>query len=208
MKWNDVTITIPAMLPRRAAFVEALLKQIKNECPGAVLLICPHEDGTPARVDFPRALSNAADMGRPWVLQLEDDVVLCPGFGQLALNDIPNEADVVTLFSRSRRDLEWLDAGQPYRKLNPSGFSMSQGFFIRSELASGVELYAPGWYDRHPQHNRAADLLLGAYLSSRRARVFVRVPSLVQHRPGPSTLPGHHGARQSESYRRAFGEVV
>jgi len=206
MKWNDVTITIPAMLPRRAAFVEALMTQIKSECPGAVLLICAHEEGTPARVDFPRALADAAKVGRPWVLQLEDDVVLCPGFGTRALN-VPDGADVVTLFSRARRDLEMLRNGYAHRSLAPSSFSMSQGFIIRSELAAGVEAYAPGWYARHPQHNRAADLLLGGYLSSKGAKVYVRLPSLVQHRPGPSTLPGHRGARQSESYRHTFGEV-
>lgn len=207
MKWNDVTITIPAMLPRRAAFVEALMTQIKSECPGAVLLICPHVDGTPARVDFPRALTDASRMGRSWVLQLEDDVVLCPGFGTLALN-IPDGADVVTLFSRSKRDLEMLRSGYQHRTLTPSRFSMSQGFLIRSELAAGVEPYAPGWYARNPKHNRAADLLLGAFLSSKGAKTYVRLPSLVQHRPGPSTLPGHFGARQSESYRHTFGEVL
>lgn len=218
MKWSDVAIVIPAMLPARAAFVEHLMLRIKAECPGAFLLICPHEEGTPARVDFPRALGEGVATGRPWVLQLEDDVELCPHFSVRALHgmdSLDQSVGVVTLFSRNKADLIAYAAGHFFRPLAPKSFSMSQGFFIRSELAAGVHRFAFGaaggpfgWYQRHPQHNRAADLLLGAYLSERKARVLVRIPSLVQHRPGPSTLPGHHGARQSESYRRAFGEVA
>jgi hypothetical protein len=147
-------------------------------------------------------------MGRPWVLQLEDDVALAPTFGAEALAYGLDEADVVTLFSRSKDDMAALERGERTRRIGPASFSMSQGFLIRAELAAGVEAFAPSWYEAHPEHNRAADLLLGAFLSARKARVLVRVPSLVQHRRGPSTLPGHHGARQSESFRRAFGEVV
>ncbi len=205
--WKDVTVAIPTVLAR-APMVEQLVAQLAEQCPGANVVIQTHTPGEPARMTFPRALAHAATyLDRRWVLQLEDDVVLAPTFGMEALAAGLDDADVLTLFSRSRRDLSDMAEGKLTRRLNPSGFSMSQAFLIRRELARDVHIFAPDWYADHPQHNRAADLLLAGYLSAKRARVLVRIPSLVQHRLGPSTLPGHHGARQSESYRQAFGEV-
>lgn len=204
--WQDVAVAIPTV-GRRQRSLEPLVRQLVEQIPEARIHVIVHVEGEPARVTFPKALSYAAASGRPWVLQLEDDVVLAPSFREEALIPEMDGADALTLFSRSRRDLEEMAKGERVRRLNPSGFSMSQGFFLRRDLAAAVEAYAPGWYERHPQHNRAADLLLGAFLSERKARVLVRLPSLVQHRRGPSTLPGHHGARQSESYRVAFGEI-
>lgn len=204
--WNDVVVAIPTCIERRAARY-ALYEQLADACPGAPLVLREHVPGEPARVDFPRALTAASQLGRPWVLQLEDDVVLAPTFGTEALAHGLDEADVLTLFSRNQADLKALARGEKTRRIGASAFSMSQGFLIRAELAAGVEAFAPGWYEAHPEHNRAADLLLGAYLSSKKARVLVRVPSLVQHRRLPSTLPNHRGARQSESYRLTFGEV-
>ena len=205
--WSDVVVAIPTVMEREDV-LKVLLEQLAEQCPGAFRVVYVHRPGEPARVTFPRALAVAAATGRPWVLQLEDDVHLAPPFGDAALATGLDECDVLTLFSRSRRDIDAMRTGRTTRRLNPSGFSMSQAFFIRRELAADVEAYAPGWYERHPQHNRAADLLLAGFLSDRKARVLVRVPSLVQHRRGPSTLPGHHGARQSESYRQVFGEVL
>jgi hypothetical protein len=202
--WNDVVVAIPTC-PERQRARHALYEQLAAQCGPAILMVHEHVAGEPVRVDFPRVLRLAAEQGRPWILQLEDDVQLCPNFGAEALAHGLDQADVVTLFSRSKADLAAMDRGEVLRKIGPSSFSMSQAFFIRADLAVGIEGFAPGWYAAHPEHNRAADLLLGAYLSQKKARVLVRVPSLVQHKRLPSTLPGHHGARQSESFTRAFG---
>ncbi len=188
-----------------------LLIQVGEACHGAHVVLQPHEPGTPAKVDFPRVLTAAAGAGRPFVLQLEDDAVLAPAFGALALLSLEQAlyegADVLTLFTRSSADLDAYQRGETHRRRAPKAFSFTVGFFIRAELAAGVEPFAPTFYANHPEHNRAADLLLGEYLSSVRARVLVSLPSLVQHRRGPSTLPNHRGVRQSESFRLAFGEV-
>lgn len=204
--WNDVVVAIPTCSERRPAR-HALYKQLIEHCPDAPIVIHEHVPGDPARVDFPRVLRLAADQGRPWILQLEDDVALAPTFAEEALKHGLDRCDVLTLFSRNKADLAALDQGEKVRRASPGSFSMSQGFLIRAELAAGVEAFAPGWYAAHPEHNRAADLLLAAYLSSRKASLLVRIPSLVQHRRLPSTLPKHRGARQSESYRAAFGEI-
>jgi hypothetical protein len=204
-EWTDVTVAIPTV-PERAASWHRVASDALRACPGALLVVQQHQPGTLPRVDFPIALGAAGRVGRPWILQLEDDVVLAPNFGACVLPWL-DDCDVLTLFSRNGADLEAMYRGESVRRMGPSSFSMSQGFLIRSELAVGIEAFAPTWYAAHPEHNRAADLLLAAYLSERKARVLVRVPSLVQHLRGPSTLPNHRGARQSESFRRAFGEV-
>lgn len=205
--WDDVVVVIPTV-KERASMLTSLIAQLQEQLPRETRLnVHMHNPSEPARTTFPKALSIAGRMDRPWVLQLEDDVHLAPTFGAEALAVGLNGCDVLTLFTRSRFDLKAMDLGQRVRQINPSSFSMSQAFFIKSDLAREVATYAPDWYERHPQHNRAADLLLASFLSAKRASVLARVPSLVQHRRGPSTLPGHYGARQSESYRRAFGEV-
>jgi hypothetical protein len=207
--WHDVVVAIPTILPARQRALDRLVARVAAECPGALLLLGPHANGEPARVDFPRVLTAAGRVGRRWILQLEDDVELCPGFGKRALEAGLDQADCVTLFSRSEADLEALARGERLRRIGPSSFSMSQAFFLRAELpALGIEDRAVEWYARHPEHNRGADLFLGHFLSSLGARVFVRIPSLVQHRLLPSTLPNHRGTRQSESYRVAFGELA
>lgn len=203
--WSDVAVVIPTVADRRS-MLEDLLVQLTESCPGMLLLIQEHVRGEPARVDFPRALARAAATGRPWVLQFEDDVRLAPGFGALALAHV-GESDVLTLFSRSKADLAALERGEETRRIGPASFSMSQAFFVRASRLEGIEAFAERWYGEHPEHNRGADLLLAAFLSEKKASVLVRVPSLVQHLPGPSTLPGHYGARQSESYRKVFGDV-
>lgn len=206
--WHDVVVAIPTILPARQRALDQLMGRVAAECPGALVLVAPHAAGEPARVDFPRVLAAAARVGRPWILQLEDDVELCPGFGQRALKAGLDRADCVTLFSRSAADLDALRRGETLRKISPSAFSMSQAFFLRAEVVAGIEGCAVQWYAHHPEHNRGADLLLGHLLSSLNARVLVRIPSLVQHRRLPTTLPNHRGARQSESYRAAFGELA
>ena len=214
--WEDVTIVIPTVKEREAQLI-SLLKQIEEHCgseeDGPIVIPIMRASNEQAKGTFPRALEFAANVStRSWVLQLEDDVYLAPTFSFEALRRLSQacanrQIDVLTLFTRAQEDLVLLEKGEFFRKVAPKSFSMSQGFFVRREMVSGLRDFAHGWYIEHPEHNRAADLLFGAYLSSRKARVLATIPSLVQHRKGPSTLPNHHGARQSESYRRAYGEV-
>ena len=206
---TDVAIAIPAV-SERMRLVYELIEALGRECRGSIPGVRIHDPADAPAVDFPLVMENAAAFGRRWVLQCEDDIQLAPGFGRSMLAALAHaEASgvaCVTFFSRSKKDLEMLDRGETFRRLAPAAFSMSQCFAVRSESVAGISGWAPEWYAAHPEHNRAADLLWGAWLSRQRARVLVHVPSLVQHRPGPSTLPGHHGARQSESYRRVFGD--
>jgi hypothetical protein len=158
-------------------------------------------------MDFPRLLTAAARVGRPWILQLEDDAHLAPTFGAVALDEGLDHADCVSLFSRRKDDREAYEQGHRVRRRSPKAFCSTVGFFLRRELAVGVEAFAPEFFERHPHHVHASDLVLAEHLAAEKARVLVRLPSLVQHKGLPSTLPGRGGVRQSEMYRMAFGEV-
>lgn len=208
--WEDVAIVVPTVASR-AALLADLVRQVREECSGARVVIHTHVEGTPARVDFPIAIASALLTVRQWILQLDDDVWLAPGFGRAALAAIEHaEAEnvgAVSLFSRSARDLEMLSKAERWRSQPPKSFYMNQAVLLRARALDGFAAWAPSWYEEHPEHQRAADLLLGAWLSMNRQRMLVHVPSLVQHRAVPSTLQNHRGKRQSESYRRAFGEV-
>lgn len=207
MNWTDVTIGICSM-PERSDLLGDLLRQL-GACPGAEIVIRIHPPGGAAKDDFPALVADTLRAERrAWTLLLEDDVCLSPVFAATvptALADAPGEA--VTFFSRSVRDIECLQRGERWRRQSPSSFYMAQAIAVRSSVLDGFSAWAPSWYEAHPEHNRAADLLLGAWLSMAKARLVAHIPSLVQHRRVPSTLPHHHGARQSESYRVAFGPV-
>jgi hypothetical protein len=211
ISWNSVLVAIPTVASRRPMF-ELLKENIERECSGAVLTTHCHPDQGDPRDDFPALMDRAAWSSREWILQLEDDVWLAPGFGVSALSALAHVAEsgaaAATLFSRSRRDIEMLRAGQRWRRQAPSSFCMMQAVFVRSRVMRGFAEWAPSWYAAHPEHRgRAADLLFGAWISRNRLTMLAHVPSLVQHRAVPSTIPGHHGARQSETYRMVFGDV-
>lgn len=213
LSWSDVVVAIPTML-ERARLVAELGERVAVECQGAVLAKRLHVPGTAASIDFPalmaHALTASADRGSTWILQLEDDVWLAPDFGALAIDALVRAdeagADALTIFTRTKADLD-LMPGPSLRRQSPASLSMTQGVFVRRSMMIGFDEWAPSWYREHPQHNHASDLLLGSWLSRRKAKLYAHIPSLVQHRAVPSMLPSRGGTRQSTSYRMAFGEV-
>jgi hypothetical protein len=209
--WRDVVVAIPTM-PERSALLDELVRRTVRECRGAEIVIWRHSPGGDPRSDFPTLIELALEIDRPLILALEDDVWLAPNFGVQAAIPLQRmavapEVGAVSLFSRSSQDMAMLERGERWRSQPPSSFCMMQAVLLRASVMRGFGEWAPAWYEAHPEHRHAADLLLGAWLSRRRAKMLVHVPSLVQHRAVPSTLPGHRGIRQSETYRRVFGPV-
>jgi hypothetical protein len=209
--WNDVIIAIPTM-PERRWMLSQLLAFIGPGCSGAEIVVREHEGGASPREDLPRLMDLAVVKTRRWILVLEDDVWPASSFGTMALEAI-EEADrrgarAITLFSRAKEDVAMLNRKERFRQQAPSAFCMMQAVAVLCEAMQGFAAWAPSWYERHPEHCHAADLLLGAWLSRQKAKMLVHVPSLVQHRSGPSTLPGGRAkVRQSDTYTMAFGNV-
>jgi hypothetical protein len=199
-------------MPQRRSLLRELVADLGRQCVDAKCAVHEHPDGVDPRRDLPALVHKmlAVAGGRPWALLMEDDVALAPQFGDLVPEALEDAApfDAVTFFSRSTKDMRALERGERWRRFGPASFCMMQAVAVRRDLLVGFYEWAPSWYAAHPEHTHAADLLLGAWLSSKRARMAAHVPSLVQHRPVPSTLPGHRGVRQSATYTAVFGEVL
>ena len=205
--WREVVVAIPTVQPQRAGLLSTLLGQVCHACHGVIVLVHPHVHGDSPRWDFPRMMTAAARVGRPWILQLEDDAYLAPTFGTAALECGFDVADCVSLFSRRKADMEAYRAGQALNKRAPRAFCGNVGFFLKAEFAEGLEPFAVDYFAKHAEHVHAADYLFAEHLAALGARVVIRLPSLVQHAGKASTLPHRHGARQSAMYRLAFGDI-
>jgi hypothetical protein len=210
--WLDITIAIPSM-PQRSELLARLVARLTKECEGARILARVHRDGEPPRLDFPALIAEATSVERPWILQMEDDAWPAPVFGVLVPSLLQEASDrgvsAASFFSRHKADLEAMRRGDAphWRSQGVASLCMIQAIAVRRATLLGLSEWAPSWYAAHPEHIHAADLLLGAWLSTQRAKLLVRVPSMVQHLAVSSTLPNHRGTRQSDTYRWAFGEA-
>lgn len=212
LTWRDVAIVIPAMPVRRPMVQQLVVEQLMPALErGARLVVREHRRGDAPRVDYPRAVTLGLSLNTPWLLTLEDDVWLAPDFADKALAAINegarNGANAVSMFSRHGEDLEMLKRGQTWRSQSPKSFIMMQAIAVARPYLEGLPEWAPSWYEERPGTVHAADILLAHWLSKQKAKLHVHVPSLVQHRRSRSTLGGRAAARQSESFRKVYGEV-
>lgn len=115
---------------------------------------------------------------------------------------------LVTFYSDSRRLLHAMKQGSRSCLIPPRWFWSTVCVAIRTEEIPAIAAFAPGWYDEHPEHWHASDLLLGSFCSSRKGKILACVPSPVQHRDVPSTLE-HTTVRKrySRTFKAAYGSI-
>lgn len=201
LTWDDIAIVIRSH-PSRAGDIGGLVHAVSWATEGAPVTVVPQPPDAPPKANTSRWLRIGAETGRPWVLHLEDDVHVGPDFGQLPaiLFTVPDRVAVAAFFSIA-------DGPDGWTRVAPSRWCMHQCTAVRAGLAAGFEEFAAEWYEAHPQHRSASDLLLGAWCAHRGAGVAAYRPSLVQHRPLPSTLGPRSRRRESRSFHRAYGEI-
>jgi hypothetical protein len=198
-------------MPQRATASRGLRERLAYELPG-VEQVVRVGGGPDFRKDFPTILEMAASRGQRWVVTLEDDAYPAVGFGaalRSGIEEAEKRGAAISFFSRSNRDLEMMDRGERWRVQPGRSFTYNLCVALPSEVILGLLEYSFGFYARRPEMPataRWADTLLGEYLDFKKVPILVQAPSIVQHLGIPSTL-GHAGVRQSESYRRAFGET-
>lgn len=142
--------------------------------------------------------------GMDWTCVVQDDVELCPDFGNrfaVALGEFENMGDgVLSLYSNYGADLIALQKGEHFRKHMGSRFLNEQflcmrwsvvvlymAYFTRLDLS----VYKTGWHD----------VILAQFFKEYGRSVYHAIPNLVDHRPVKSVLG--HGGRNRRS--RTFG---
>jgi hypothetical protein len=191
-QWTDFEAVIPAVMsiPERAASVNNLLCDLAKQCKGIVARVAPQWEPQRASPDVYHAISAAlAGVRKPWVLYFEDDVVLSSRFGVEALkvlDKIDGNVGSVALYSPRADDVLRLQRGESL--YNPGGpFLYIQCNIIRQDVAfkmadelirqleCGKSIMTP-------------DIVLGDVCQQMRQKILVSLPSLVQHRRGPSVF--------------------
>lgn len=169
---------------------DAFSDYLMPKLPGAVPII---DDGQGAMQSFLRAMQEA---GADPALVLEDDIILTKDFLQKAQAVIRlKRFDVIQFFSRSAKDLT---VGARWRP--GSSFSMNQCTYYPADLCNGLKSFHGRW-KRLAEHPTGYDLMVADYLAELRQRYWQHVPSLVEHRVGPSAIDRRRSSkRQSMTF--------
>jgi len=171
--------------PARQEFVSYLKEQIPD------LIVVMDQDSN-AMHTYLRALEMTGQ--NPCVI-LEDDVELTGNFCaklDAAISERPDR--VIQFFSMRKADIEigsrW-DTG--------SRFMMNQCTYFPAGYAAALRAFRETWDKREVQWRSGKDLLVAAFLKSRRERYWIHVPSLVQHRVTRSIID-----RRRSMFRRSL----
>lgn len=138
-----------------------------------------------------------AAAGRYPAVFLEDDIDLAPNWRVLLEATImAHSDDVIQFFSMRKADLT---IGSRYE--SGGGFSMNQCYYLPAGAAAELVEYTPGWLATHPESPNAYDWVMRGWMKSKKMRYWVRVPSLVQHKPFRSVIDGRRSsARKSLTF--------
>lgn len=183
LTWKDVAISIRAVPGQREGCLSGLCGQLDGF--GLDFSISYHRPGRTVPESYADALATTG--GRSWVLQLEDDAILCRGFPTQAIRLLNSgrSLPLVSLYSGRRTGV--LPLVPALEVLPGSRFLMAQGFFLRSDCVPDHNAFMLDFCRDRPF---ATDTATAAWMQARKLRFGRAWPSLVQHTPGPSL--SHH----------------
>lgn len=209
MIWNDVAIIMRCVAGQRGRERAALLSQIQLQgLPKPILCEGTAKEGS--RSNWKRFLRLTSALNNEWILHVEDDACLAPDFAFRAIALLSRGvANVLTFYSDRKRVLEAFQAGKDLTRLTYSDFCGTVCFAMPTCFATPLLDYLPQWEQMNPQHAAAEDYHLRDFCRRERLLIQASVPSLAQHRPGPSLQrhpPGRY--RYSRTYLAAYGEIV
>jgi hypothetical protein len=208
ISWQEIAVVIPTLQPQRARELTRLTQDLDRERVCATVFV---DDGTyNLRNNANRALLAGARLRRQWVLMLQDDVRLAPGFHHLALQALTKAGEtfaVVRLYSYGVNGIEVYQPGKValWTETRPNRCRGTQAMAIRSglirDLVEWIEAMMVG--NKYPAGD-GHDVALAHWTWHRNHQVATCYPSLVQHCALTSTVG--HASHTSPSYRIAFGE--
>lgn len=195
MQWKDFEAVIPTVvsIPERADSVRELLVALGKQCPGIKVHIVPqwYDQEPNWREVFETISYNLQGITKPWILYFEDDAQLAPDFGERALpviNEIDDDCGAIAFFSARREDHPMLKYDDVHLYESELPFVFSQGMAIRKEVADAWSQNMVAWWDRATKkyEHKAPDMALGHACYQAGYKIFIYLPSLVQHRQVPS----------------------
>ncbi len=132
------------------------------------------------------------------VVHLEDDIILTSDFEHKIERLIGAQPQVVQQFFSMRKD----DLLVGSRWDRAMGFSGALCFYFPEGYSAALLDYYHGI--ERPELERwwptGIDWMVGSFLALRRERYWINVPSLVQHRIGPSAIGSRSSRRQSLTF--------
>ena len=220
-----VVVTKPSDLPveRAAVFADLMVRLRGYSWADPIVSVC----------DEPRHIApKAIDLARrhrrdaPWLLYMEDDVILGPDFGLLPglleeVDELFPDTGIASFFSgsfgepgwsiRSLTEFAWLQCAAIRNTDYLGGFRA----FIDSGVigCAGKRSTTPGRYEfppsRRTRPSPPSDHAVGTFLAAEYDAYALWCPSLVQHADLPPVFSGQAKdapKRISKSYRAAYGE--
>jgi hypothetical protein len=197
--WKDIDVCIPAVdsIAERAESLARLLAELKRQAPkGNVIVSRQRVNGAPDAHEACDNIAHALEQcSRPWVLYLEDDCELSRSFGVgvlAALNSCELPA-VIAFFSR-------YDMAPDGLHDDTENWSRPQCTAMPLELAQEWAQRLATWPKDAPRGRwRCTERPLRNAVLERGLRIWLHVPSLVQHGAVPSAWG--HPSVSSPTYR-------
>ncbi len=184
-----MTRFIMRLMPERAIWLPEIREQIPH-------LEVVHDLTRSAMETFLRALSEAGD--EPHVM-LEDDIQLTSDFlAKIESVIVSHPENVIQFFSLRKTDLE-----KGSRWMSGRTFLMNQCIYLPAGYAAQIYSFYPVWPIRMKPLvlHGGTDTLVQHWLTVRREKYWLHVPSLVQHRVAKSMIdPRRSSKRQSVTF--------
>lgn len=188
---NSLSVSVAIMAhEKRRGMVTELLKQI----PAHVVW----DDGSHGVWDTGRMAMLSYGPTADWHLVLQDDVLLCADFVGQAMKALSEAPTSVVSFYMGRRAVfgQWtsLEASMHARRQGER-WVCGRGPFWGPAIAVKVSMIEEmmAWCDREQPYEIAYDYKIARYFAAKRLDCGYTVPSLVEHRDGPSMVPGRRG---------------
>lgn len=192
-----VVITKPSDLPvdRAAVFADLMVRLREYKWADPIVSECDEP-----RYIAPKAIDLARRHrpGAPWLLYMEDDVILGPDFGLLPAllreaDELFPDTGVVSFFSGTHDEPGW------------STYPIGHFGWLQCAAIRNTD-HLVGFRSAGKQLDKDPDMAVRLFLAGEYEAYALWCPSLVQHAEVTSTL-GHQGERISWSYKQAYGDT-
>ena len=174
------------------------VKEMKKQLPDAILVKGGVYENryTDNHNTYRRALK--ASGGLPTIM-MQDDLILCEGFREKAINEIAQRpGDVIQFFSMRGADLT---VGSRYEA--GGKFNCNPCVYFPEKMTADLYSYFVENEKRFPYDKYGTDCVVREYLKERKLKYFIVIPNLVDHAVAVSMIDKRRSSkRQSKTFQK------